>query len=68
MTQSVSYDPSKFAERDVEHEYKYTVDVISLWSEIANIISMKHTTFATIRYVKVAYRWHIIQHLLIALK
>ena len=56
MTQSVSYDPSKFAERDVEHEYKYTVDVISLWSEIANIISMKHTTFATIRYVKVAYR------------
>ena len=44
MTQSVSYDPSKFAERDTEHEYKYTMNVSSLWNEIGNIICMKHTT------------------------
>ena len=49
MTQSVSYDPSKFAEWDVEHDYKYTMDVSSLCNEIGNIIFMKHTTFATIR-------------------
>ena len=42
MTQSVSYDPSKFAEWDVEHENKYTIDVSSLWNEIGNIICMKH--------------------------
>ena len=34
MTQSVSFDPSKFAEWDVEHEYKY--------NEIGNIICMKY--------------------------
>ena len=49
MTQSVSYDPSKFAEWDVEHEYKYTMDVSSLWNEIGSIISMEHTKFVTIR-------------------
>ena len=41
--------PLKFAEWDVEHKYKYTMEVSSLWNEIGNIICMKHTTFATIR-------------------
>ena len=49
MIQSISYDPTKFAERDTEHEYKYTMDVSALWNEIVNIICMKHTTSATIR-------------------